>query len=63
MHHIELNGVSYLENQVNRRLSSAWEQAVELERGWLLSADAGNTLRSIGQTPDLIDHWLKAPPI
>ena len=36
---------------------------VDLERGWLLSADAGNTLRSIGQTPDQVDHWLKALPI
>ena len=36
---------------------------VDLERGWLLSADAGSTLRSIGQTPDQVDHWLKALPI
>ena len=36
---------------------------VDLERGWLLSADAGSTLRSIGQTPDQVDHWLKALPV
>jgi len=36
---------------------------VDLKRGWLLSADAGSTLRSIGQTPDQVDHWLKALPI
>jgi hypothetical protein len=35
----------------------------DLERGWLLSADAGSTLRSIGQTPGQVDHWLKALPI
>ena len=36
---------------------------VDLERGWLLSGNAGSTLRSIGQTPDQIDHWLKALPL
>jgi hypothetical protein len=36
---------------------------VELKRGWLLSADAGSTLRSIGQTPAQVEHWLKALPI
>jgi len=36
---------------------------VDLERGWLLSADAGSTLRSLGQTLDQVDHWLKALPV
>ncbi len=36
---------------------------VDLTRGWLLSADAGSTLRSIGQTPAQIEHWLKALPL
>ncbi len=37
--------------------------AVDLERGWLLSADAGTTLRSAGQSPNQVNHWLKALPL
>jgi hypothetical protein len=37
--------------------------AVDAERGWILSADAGVTLRSLGQTPEQIPHWLKLLPL
>ena len=37
--------------------------AVDLERGWLLSADAGATLRSVSQSPEQVNHWLKALPL
>ncbi len=37
--------------------------AVDLERGWLLSADAGVTLRSVSQSADQIAHWLKVLPL
>jgi hypothetical protein len=33
MHHLELKGVSDIDDEVTRWLRSAWEQAVELERG------------------------------
>ena len=36
--------------------------AFDLDRGWLLSSDAGVTLRSLTQAPDQIDHWLKLLP-
>lgn len=37
--------------------------AVDLRRGWLLSADAGVTLRSLGRTPEQVEHWLKILPL
>jgi hypothetical protein len=37
--------------------------AVDLDRGWLLSADAGDTFRSVGQSLDQVAHWLKALPL
>lgn len=37
--------------------------AVDVERGWILSADAGVTLRRLGQTPAQVAHWLKLLPI
>ena len=37
--------------------------AVDLERGWMLSADAGITLRSADPSPTQIEHWLKLLPI
>ncbi len=37
--------------------------AVDLDRGWLLSVDAGVTLRSLTRSADQIDHWLKALPL
>jgi hypothetical protein len=37
--------------------------AVDKERGWILSTDAGVTLRSMGQTPEQIPHWLKLLPL
>jgi len=37
--------------------------AVDLERGWMLSADAGVTLRSLGQTPAQLEHWHKVLPL
>jgi hypothetical protein len=37
--------------------------AVELEQGWILSTDAGVTLRSRGQTPEQLDHWMKVLPL
>lgn len=37
--------------------------AIDLERGWLLSADAGNTLRSASPSIDQIDHWVKILPV
>ncbi len=36
---------------------------VDLERGWLLSADAGDTLRTITRSPDQVQHWLKVLPL
>ena len=36
--------------------------AVDLDRGWLLSADAGVVLRSVSHPPDQIEHWLKMLP-
>lgn len=37
--------------------------AVDHERGWLLSADAGVTLRSLGRTPEQVEHWLHVLPL
>lgn len=37
--------------------------AVDLDRGWLLSADAGMTLRSASPSADQIEHWLKVLPL
>jgi hypothetical protein len=37
--------------------------AVDLDRGWMLSADAGVTLRSLGQTPAQLEHWHKVLPL
>ncbi|MDX1416784.1 MAG: hypothetical protein R3293_21460 [Candidatus Promineifilaceae bacterium] len=37
--------------------------AVDLERGWLLSAAAGETIRSADNTAGQVDHWLKIVPI
>ena len=37
--------------------------AVDLDRGWLLSANAGVTLRSVSQSADQIQHWLKVLPL
>ncbi len=37
--------------------------AVDLDRGWMLSADAGVTLRSLGQSPVQLEHWHKILPL
>jgi hypothetical protein len=37
--------------------------AVDLDRGWMLSADAGVTLRSLGQSPAQLEHWRKILPL
>ncbi len=37
--------------------------AVDLDRGWMLSADAGITLRSADPSSTQIEHWLKLLPI
>jgi hypothetical protein len=37
--------------------------AVDLDRGWLLSADAGITLRNADPTAGQVAHWLKVVPI
>lgn len=37
--------------------------AVDLDRGWLLSLDAGVTLRSVSRSADQIEHWLKVLPL
>ena len=37
--------------------------AVDLDQGWLLTADAGTTLRDIGRTPGQVEHWLKVLPL
>ena len=37
--------------------------ATDTQRGWLLSADSGVTLRSLTRSPDQIEHWLKILPI
>ena len=37
--------------------------AVDHERSWLLSADAGVTLRSLGRTPEQVEHWLHILPL
>ncbi len=37
--------------------------AVDEERGWTLTADAGVTLRSMGQTPAQIEHWMALLPL
>lgn len=37
--------------------------AIEPEQGWILSADAGTTLRQIGQSVAQIQHWQKVLPL
>lgn len=37
--------------------------AVDLERSWLLSADAGPTLHAASPSIDQLDHWLKVLPL
>ena len=37
--------------------------AVDIDRGWLLSADAGVTIRSLGRTAEQIKHWQKILPL
>ena len=37
--------------------------AVDLDRGWILSADAGVTLRSLGQTIEQLPHWHTILPL
>ena len=37
--------------------------AVDVARGWTLTADAGVTLRSMGRNPEQVDHWLKLLPL
>ena len=37
--------------------------AVDLDQGWLLTADAGITLRDIGRSPGQVEHWLKVLPL
>lgn len=36
---------------------------VDLQRGWLLSADAGVTLRSLTRAPEQARHWLSILPL
>lgn len=36
---------------------------VDIERGWILSADTGITLRKLTRSVDQIDHWLKLLPL
>lgn len=36
---------------------------VDRERGWLLSARAGDTLRSLTRSPDQLQHWSKILPL
>lgn len=37
--------------------------AVNLDTGWILSADAGPTLRQLGQSVAQVAHWLKVLPL
>ena len=37
--------------------------AVDLDRGWLLSENAGVTLRTVDQPSEQIEHWLKVLPL
>jgi hypothetical protein len=37
--------------------------AVDLDRGWLLSADAGPTLHCVSPSADQLEHWLKLLPL
>lgn len=37
--------------------------AVDLDQGWLLTADDGITLRDIGRSPGQVEHWLKVLPL
>lgn len=37
--------------------------AIEREHGWLLSADAGETVRSADNSPTQVEHWLKIIPL
>jgi hypothetical protein len=37
--------------------------AVNLEQGWMLSADAGVTLRSLDRSPAQAEHWLTVLPL
>jgi hypothetical protein len=36
--------------------------AIDRERGWLLSAEAGTTLRSLDRSVEQVKHWLKLLP-
>ena len=36
---------------------------VDLDRGWILSADAGVTLRSLDRSPAQLEHWHKILPL
>ena len=36
---------------------------VDFERGWMLSADAGITLRSLTRAPDQLEHWFAILPL
>ncbi|MBV9789771.1 MAG: phosphotransferase [Chloroflexi bacterium] len=36
---------------------------IDLERGWILSADAGITLRQVTRSVDQIPHWLHVMPL
>jgi hypothetical protein len=37
--------------------------AVDIERGWLLSADAGPTLHAVSPSAEQLAHWLKLLPL
>jgi hypothetical protein len=37
--------------------------AVDLDRGWLLSADAGPTLHDVSPSTDQLAHWMKLLPL
>jgi len=37
--------------------------AVDLDQGWLLTADAGVTLREIDRSAGQVEHWLKVLPL
>ena len=36
---------------------------MDLDQGWLLTADAGVTLREIDRSPGQVEHWLKVLPL
>lgn len=37
--------------------------ATDPANGWILTADAGTTLRQLGQTVEQVEHWLKLLPL